>query len=178
MTFYTVPSRNPSLHNSGKGLRQPQPFAANTRQPTTACKPSVSCVSALAAYEISDGRLFPVLFFHFYLHFGHWFGHGKGHFGFGLQFLLPCEEIHVIQGFGFFFSSVSIWIGRALFALRREKKQHLSFVCWVPPLEMDYSLPWALSQSGQESAPSTQLNSWFDLYQSQITFIEWLFTYH
>lgn len=108
---------------------QPQPFAATTSQPATTRKPPVSCVSALAAYEISDGRLLPVLFFHFYLHFGHWFGHGKGHFGFGLQFLLPCEEIHVIQGFGFFFSSVSIWIGRALFALWREKKNSTWALC-------------------------------------------------
>lgn len=105
-------------------------------------------ISGSPAYEISDGRLFPVLFFHFYLHFGHWFGHGEGHFGFGLQFLLPCEEIHVIQGFRFFFRSVSIRIGRTLFALWREKEQPWAFCVrrhlwrWATPVSGPAQSGW------------------------------------
>ena len=151
-----MPSRNPSLHNSGKGLRQPQPCAATTRQPPG------SWISALAAYEISDGRLFPVLFFHFHLHFGHWFGHGKGHFGFSLQFLLPCEEIHVIQGFGFLFSSVSVWVGRTLFALPGGKKAASELCAWAPTFG-DRLMPSLSPLSEWPRVPSintTQLLIW------------------
>lgn len=155
-TFYKLPCRNPSLHNSGKELGQRQPFAATK---------TLAGISVFAAYEISDGRLFPVLFFHFYLHFGHWFGHGEGHFGFGLQFLLPCEEIHVIQRFGFLFSSVSIRIGRTLFALWREKEEPWAF-CQVLSLEMGYSIP---SWRDWEAPPSVWLTTWSGLYQAQIT---------
>lgn len=92
-------------------------------------------------YKIRYRRFLPVLLFHLDLHFGHGFRHSQGHFGFSLEFLLPGEEIHVVEGLRLFLRRVSVGVGRALLALGKETRSRYSPVAPTVPQQRRLLLP-------------------------------------